>query len=510
MSVSFNHIPPSLRLPLVSAELDGSQAGNLVNQRRILIAGHPETGNASDVDTPVQISTGDQARSKYGASSQIAEMIDAARGANAFDEVIGVSVAEPSAGNKATGSIVVNTAPTTAGTAPLYIRGTRIQIGIAASDTVNGVATKIANAITANPLLPITASATTDTVTLTAKWKVLTGNTIDVRWAYRGLQGGEALPAGLTTTITAMSGGTGAPDTDSMIANMGDDDYESVILPWSDDATLDDFDDEFAIGGDAGRWGWLRQLYGHVYTAHDGTSAELTTFGTARGGPTMSTFGIKGSPTPAYIRSAVLGAVAHRSLQIDPARPLHTLELPGVLAPAVQDRFNAQQNNTLLFKGISIADSSDDGTVRIKKLITNYQQNAYGTPDDAFLKVNTLATNAYLLRSLKHRIESRFGRHKLANDGTRYGPGQAIATPKSIKAEIVAQYGEHEYIGLVENIRAFKRNLIVERAPNSVNVNRVNVLYPPDLVNQLDVFAVVNQFRLQYAQQANAFAVPVV
>ena len=50
--------------------------------------------------------------------------------------------------------------------------------------------------------------------------------------------------------------------------------------------------------------------------------------------------------------------------------------------------------------------------------------------------------------------------------------------------------------GLVENLAAFKANLIVERDDN--DPNRVNVLYPPDLVNQLRVFAVLNQFRLQY------------
>ena len=37
---------------------------------------------------------------------------------------------------------------------------------------------------------------------------------------------------------------------------------------------------------------------------------------------------------------------------------------------------------------------------------------------------------------------------------------------------------------------------MVERDPN--NPNRVNVLYPPDLINQLRVFAVLAQFRLQY------------
>ena len=42
----------------------------------------------------------------------------------------------------------------------------------------------------------------------------------------------------------------------------------------------------------------------------------------------------------------------------------------------------------------------------------------------------------------------------------------------------------------------FKENLIVER--NSTDPNRLDVLFPPDLINQLRVFATLVQFRLQY------------
>jgi phage tail sheath gpL-like len=110
--------------------------------------------------------------------------------------------------------------------------------------------------------------------------------------------------------------------------------------------------------------------------------------------------------------------------------------------------------------------------------------------------VTTLATLAKLLRNQKYAITSKFPRHKLADDGTKFGPGQAIVTPGIIKAELVNEYQMDMWNGLVENLKAFKANLIVERDPN--DPNRVNVLYPPDLINQLRIFAVLAQFRLQY------------
>lgn len=504
MPVSFNYIPANLRLGLVWAELDPSQGGTFVQDRRSAIVGHPASGNTNDANTWVYCPSADWAAARYGAGSQIAAMVRAFRRANAFDELWVCPVAEPSGGTAASGSIEVTSAPTAAGTLALYIAGQRLQIAIAASDDAAGVATKIKNAIDAATSLPVSATVLTDTVTITAAFKGVAGNSIDIRHSYRGMQGGESLPAGLAMTITAMSSGAGAPDIDTAMTNLGDLPFEHVVLGWNDDATLDDFDAEFSFQNDAGRWGWLRQLYGHVHTAVDGSASALTTWGNARNGPTMGTWGLYGSPTPFWERAAVWGAVHHRSLLNDPARPLRTLELTGVLAPEEKDRLTASQKNTLLFDGISVSMETPDGRCLVHQSITNYQKNAYATADDSLLKVQTLATNAYLLRSMKQRIESRFPRHKLANDGTRFGPGQAVCTPSMARAELVAQYREHEFLALVENAAAFKANLIVER--DVTNPNRLNVLYPPDLVNQLDVFAVVNQFRLQYSQQASADA----
>ncbi len=51
----------------------------------------------------------------------------------------------------------------------------------------------------------------------------------------------------------------------------------------------------------------------------------------------------------------------------------------------------------------------------------------------------------------------------------------------------------------MENFDLFQKHLIVERNQN--DPNRLDVLFPPDYVNQLRVFAVLNQFRLQYNEE---------
>ena len=71
-----------------------------------------------------------------------------------------------------------------------------------------------------------------------------------------------------------------------------------------------------------------------------------------------------------------------------------------------------------------------------------------------------------------------------------------MVTPSVIRSELLAAYDTLEYLGIVENKQAFQDHLIVER--DIINPNRLNVLFPPDYVNQLRVFAVLNQFRLNY------------
>jgi phage tail sheath gpL-like len=87
----------------------------------------------------------------------------------------------------------------------------------------------------------------------------------------------------------------------------------------------------------------------------------------------------------------------------------------------------------------------------------------------------------------------------LASDGTRFGAGQAIVTPSVIRSELIAQYAALETKGLVENADLFAKYLVVER--DADDPNRINVLLPPDLVNQLRIFALLAQFRLQYSAQ---------
>ncbi|WP_334395103.1 phage portal protein [Escherichia coli] len=250
----------------------------------------------------------------------------------------------------------------------------------------------------------------------------------------------------------------------------------------------------------SGRWSYARQLYGHVYTAKIGTLSELVTAGDQFNQQHITLAGYeKETQTPANELAASRTARAAVFIRNDPARPTQTGELVGMLPAPKGKRFTMTEQQTLLSHGVATA-YVESGVLRIQRDVTTYRKNAYGVADNSYLDSETLHTSAYVLRKLKSVITSKYGRHKLASDGTRFGPGQAIVTPAVIKGELLATYRQLERAGIVENYELFKQYLVVER--DASDPNRLNTLFPPDYVNQLRVFAVVNQFRLQYSEES--------
>ena len=499
MPISFANIPANIKVPLYWVEVDPSMAGLPTINLRALLVGVMTTDGDADVDVPVPIGSQAQADQHFGQGSELARMFQAFYANNFANEVWGLPLAEPVGATAAKGDIVVGQAATEAGTIHLYIAGTHVPVNITPSDTVDLIGDAIAAAINGDLTLPVTATSATGTVTLTAVWKGINGNDIQVSLNYYGARGGQTLPIGCQLTLPGTNGfltaGAGIPKFDQAIINMGEEPFEYVGMPYSDSASLAEWADEYGFE-DQGRWGWQRQVFGHVLSAKRGTYPDLITFGGTQNSGVETIMAVEvASPSPVFEWVAAYTAKAQRALINDPTRPLQALTLNKIKAAPIHQRFDFPELNSLASNGLAIQMIGADNQPMIAREQNTYQTNLYGAPDDAYELVTTLATLAKLLRNQKHAITSKFPRHKLANDGTKFGPGQAIVTPGIIKGELIAQYQMDSYNGLVEDLRNFKRYLLVERDPN--NPNRVNVLYPPDLINQLRIFAVLAQFRLQ-------------
>lgn len=490
MAIGFDTIPGpgSLRKPGAYTEIDNSQAvrgPQFITYRRLLL-GQKLVGGTAVAEELVRVTSGAQADSLFGAGSMLAGMVRAALAQDSYTELQCLPLVDNPAGVSATGTLTFTGPATASGTIKLLIAGRAVDVGVTSGDAASDIATAAAAAITAASDMPVTASASLAVVTLTARHKGEAGNSLDLRANYYD---GQALPAGVTLAVVAMNGGTGNPALGTAFAAIGDEWFHTWGFAYSDSASLAALKTELAD-----RFAWDREIEAHAFVAARGTQGSLGTLGDSHNSQHLTIVMANDEPMPVYEKAAETMGIAAYYTAIDPARPVQNLPYKWCLPPAAKDRFTNEERNLLLFDGIATSKVDAGGVMQIERLITTYKTNTAGASDISYLDSETLFTLMFIRHDWRDYILRKYPRHKLANDGTRYGIGQPVVTPVVMKAEALAKFREWEEIGLVENIDDFKANLIAER--NISDPNRLDVLLPPDLVNQLRIVANKIQFRL--------------
>lgn len=487
--VSFNSIPSNLRIPFVAVEFDASRAslGPALLELEGLLIGQKIAAGSAAANSLHKVTNADRVATLAGRGSMLHRQAIAWFAENTTSPLWIAVLADDGAGVQASGTITVTGPATAAGTVALYVGGNRITVGVASGDSANAVATAIAAAINATPDLPVTAAAVGAVVTVTFRHRGLVGNGYDLRHSYRD---GEALPAGIGLAIVAMASGTTAPALATLFGAMADQWFHVWSHPYTDATNIAAIEAELAS-----RNGPMRAIDAIAITSLSGSFSALSTAGSARNSPHQTILSQAGENplTPAFEYAAAAAARSALSLQADPARPLHTLTLSHPVPMAQTDRFTKEERNLLLFDGIATSVVGPGEVVQLEGMITTYQLNAAGSASTAYLWVTTLATLMYLRFSFRARVQEKYPRHKLADDGTVFGAGQAVITPSDGKAEAIGWFKEMMLLGLVENLEQFARDLIVER--DLTNRNQMNYYLPTDLINFLGQTAAQIGFR---------------
>lgn len=493
MTFPFNLMPADFRVPGVYTEVDNSRMlrGLSGIPTKLLLVGQRRTTGTIAALTPVRITSKDHGNAYFGAGSMLAAMCNRAFkiNENANLDIWAIAQDDLLAGVAATGAITFGGPTTKAGTLNLYIGGQRIRLSVAAGTAANTIAASVVAAMALMPELPVSAvvdGVNNAKINLTARHKGEGGNGIDLRINYYA---DEFLPAGMTVTFTAMSGGTGNPDISAVFDVIADDWYTDFGIAYSDSANLAVIEEELNA-----RFGPLQQRDGHACIGLSGTHGALITKGSARNNPHVSMIGAKAAPNPPYEWAAALAAIVAYEGKQDPARPLQTVEMLGILPPKSEDRFTLLERDLLLRNGISTFAVDAGGLVRVERIITTYRENPLGALDVSFLDIETLKTITYLRFDLRNHLSLMFPRFKIADDGTKFSRASNVTTPSRIRATIIARFLLWEQAGLVENVEQFKDDLIVERDAN--DTSRVNTLVAPDLINGLRQLANLIQPRL--------------
>lgn len=499
--IAFNNIPTTIRTPGVYTEIDNSRAlqGLTQNPHKVLILGQLNTATATKTTNTLERITSETIADGYfGVDSEIARMCRKFKQVNPNTDLYAVALGS-AGGVAASGSLKFSVALSHAAgivstnneMVNLMLAGREVKFALTSGWSVTDVNSAAVAAINAIADMPVSAGTNaTSAIILSALLSGTNGNSMYVGFNFYA---GQSYPTcfGDSVLVGAMGGGSNDPDIDSAWAVIENEQFHYIVSPYTDTTNWAALHDELET-----RFGPMVDKQGMGITAYNDSLAALLAFGTAKNSPFISTMGFYNSPTPREEIAAVLAGVVSYNLNADPARPLHTLELKGVIPPASVNRFTRTERDLLLYDGISTWVVNPSGNVAIERMITTYQVNSVGAADVSYLNVQTMATLSEIRYQYGVRMAARFiaTRFKLADDTYPVQPGQKIATPKTVKAEIIALFTELRDAGLVENLEDFIDNLIVQR--NSVDRDRVDVLLPPDLINQFRILAGVVQFLL--------------
>lgn len=498
--ISFNNVPTSIRTPGVYTEVDNSRAlqGLVQNPHKVLIIGQMSDDGEAPLETIKYVTNESLADGFFGVGSILSRMCKKFKENNPNTELHAIALSNDG-GVQAERLVKFDSGYSTTATTAYYlmINGEKCYVTLNSGWSVTDVNSAIVDKVSADLTLPVHCStsasaAGSDHLVFMAKTSGTLGNYIDIRANYYV---GQSNPAGWSANgIFYDSAVNGAvdPDIGDTWAVIEGEQYHYIIQPYIDSSNLTELETELRD-----RFTALEDMQGHGFTCVRGTQASCTTLGNTRNSPHNTIVGMYDSPNSPEEWAAAWGAQAAWNLNNDPARPLHTLKLSGILPPSDKSNlFTRSERDILLYDGIATWTVDSGGNCQIERSITTYQTNSFGTLDSSYLDVQTLATLGEIRYQFKTRMLNRFiePRMKLADDTFPVQPGSKIATPKTVKQEIISLFTELRDAGYIENLDDFVDNLIVER--DSTDVNRINTLLPTDLINQFRIMGSLLQFLL--------------
>lgn len=486
--IGFQKYPVSNRVPGVYEEIDATKANTGTQNLTTLIIGQQLSTGTMTAGQPVLCMGVTDTANKAGNGSMLANMVARYRRLDNFGTVYLLPLADDGSSVKATGTIAFTAAATAAGTLPVYIGEDIVNVGITSGMTTAQIATAVQTAIAASPYLPVTATVSTNTVTLTAKNGGLTGNDIQINIAYGGAPAGQSVPAGVAYTITALASGATNPVLTTPLLNLADQPFDFIILPYSDTTSLNSI--QSFLDQTTGRWSWNRMIWGQCFGAFRGTLGAATTLLTARNDPNMCIMPFNNSITPAWLWATDIGAAAAVSIRADPAVPIQYVGINAV-APPIASRFVFSDRQTLLSTGGATFLCNADGSVSIERLVTTYTTNPAGAPDTAYLDVETGACLTYVNRDLRNFLLTTYPRKVLVSDSTPAPTNSNRVNARTVRAALIGRYYFlQDFVGIVQNADQFAQQVQVLNAGNGL----VQVLAPVQLANQLRQIAMLVQF----------------
>lgn len=492
-SISFSEVPANARASGVFVEQEHInrvvESGPIT--QRVLLIGQANTGKTPDPAVIQPITSLAQARSRYGNGSMLALMAERALTVSGSVQLFASAFGNTDLidGAAAAGSIVVTGAATSNGMLSLYLAGQRILVTVTNEDSATTIATAITAAINANVNLPVTATSSVGTVTITAKFHGVAGNQITVRQNIVSTDS-DSDPTGITVDCTDLSLGAGEPDIDESLTAMGNVWYTTVACGYISTTAYG----KLKAKGDV----LSNPIEKRMFISFMGSAVDYDDYITLLGSfnsQWVSVCNVPLSESPAFEISASVSAAASRGAQADPARPARSLTLSGIRG--ANEGWTYTMRNAAVLAGGGTTITGSDDSVAVEDLVTTLTTDSLGNLEDAWRFVETV----YNIQTKIYQLDvtfsaSPFTRAVVVDDNSVTGKAYAIR-PKTVKAYAVQLVDAWVSEAWSRERDAIVAGIVAEI--DSANPGRINLLIPDIIAAGLKVVAVKYEWAFQAA-----------
>lgn len=463
MTIQFSDIPGSIRKPGKYFEFNTKLAVRSLpaNRQTLLLVGQRTSSGSVAEKIATAVISDTEAATLFGAGSQLHLMARAALLANPYVALYAIALDDADASSAATGTVTISYPASASGTLTLWVGNAHVNVGITSGDTAAEIAAALKDAINAETALPVTAAASDGIVTLTAKNAGTQGNGIGLIT--------ETTNSCVATVVAPMAAGEVDPSLAAALAATASEPYDIIACPYNDATSLaalkshlDTMSGPIEQRPGIGVFG-LSGLYADAVTLASGVNSARIVCAYLRDTRSLT----------CELAAAFASMIAYEE---DPARPINTLSLSGIHAPAISSRLTRTEQENCLYNGITPLEVGPGGSPQIVRAVTTYTVDANGVADVSMLDLATIRTLDYVRKACRERIALRFPREKLN-----------AATVKSVRSELLDVLYRLEELEIVENVEANKDYLVVER--NGRDANRIDARIPADVVNGLHVVA---------------------
>lgn len=487
MPVSFDTVPSNAIASFVFVEQKYRRSGKTTSKipQRIALLGQYLAAKTPTNNLPVPVTTADEVAALAGYGSQAHMMALKLFGAMGQTPALvdWYPIADGTTAKAYTITFASNAG--SQGIWRVYIVGKKYEISVASGDTPTTSAAALAALINADVNCPFTASPAVGVVTITAKWKGLNSDLLDVRKNYVASDI-NLIPTTQTMVIASSVSGATDPSLAAALANFGDTYYTWVITGQNDATTAAAIETALDARWDPSVKKPCLGVMGYV-----DTRANFLTALSSRNSKSSIYVPVEASPNhPGEIAASVVGMCA-ASANADPYRPFKNLVLWGIL-PGTGATWTRAQADAVEAAGGSAFKVNGAGAVSIWDLLTTYKTNAGGAPDDSFRYAVTVTNIQNKIYSLDVKFSSPpYDRAIVIADDDVSGKEYTVS-PRSIRADAISLVD-----GWVLDNGSKLRDTIVAGIVaeiDSGNPGRINLLIPDIITVGLRIVAVKYQW----------------